>query len=137
MPQCFRLTVSCFQNQHRIKRKRCKCSRFFFVVELHRLVLLLSAPISVPEEVVDQSSRRHLSFLVPMLDWDDVHLIHLSLVPYLSPPDVVCLFSTSHGNLETFDRADAWKALAKTSFGSIVVPRKHRCRRRRKKKIAW
>lgn len=69
--------------------------------------------------------------------WDDARFLYTLLVPFLAPPDVVCILSTSRGNLETYDTAEVWKALAKAFFGPLGGSRGHRSRRQRKKKTTW
>lgn len=70
--------------------------------------------------------------------WEDVSFAHILFVPYLSPPDVVCLLSTSRDSAKTFDTSEAWKAVIKASYGSAGEgPRGHRSRRERKKKTYW
>lgn len=74
--------------------------------------------------------------LVGMVGWDDVAFMHFSFVPYLSPPDVVCLVLTSREG-KVFDTADSWRTVTRSVFGAAGGPRGHLSRRQRKKKVVW
>lgn len=73
----------------------------------------------------------------PMASWDDILFIHILLVPYMTPPDVVCLIFTSRECKKVFDTADSWRAVTKACFGPLGGSRGHLPRRLRRKKVVW
>lgn len=72
-----------------------------------------------------------------MTGWDDVAFLHLLFAPFLLPPDVVSLVSSSRETAKTFDNADSWRAVTKACFGAVGGARGHLSRRQRKKKGTW
>lgn len=72
-----------------------------------------------------------------MPGWDNASFMPLLFVPYLSPPDVVCLVLTSSGSAKTFDTADTWRAVTRTLFAPVPGPKGHLSRRQRRKKVMW